>query len=261
MPTLFLICAPVAPTEVSYLNVTLWDGRKKTLLQNAPTKWLAHRVCEDFINTHWSGQTSIKPEQDTGVWEVRPPTWWEIRYESVTWSFDTQHSPAPRLDSSLPSSRLSLRRLPQFLSDVQSRKASKTRVIMDQMRATPSPSSAQGGDRDSDPDSPFSPGNHTTPGRNGWMELPSPTFNVKALVSSSAARSSFPMTSSFPDMPFHIQSSAPPGPFYHLPRAPGYPCSYYVSARAPPPPPPPTSWVPIAAPTYANSMYARPVVW
>ncbi|KAG2122361.1 hypothetical protein DEU56DRAFT_832533 [Suillus clintonianus] len=201
-----------------------------------------------------------------------------------------------RLDSSRPSSRLSSTRLPQFLSDAQSRKASKTRVIVDQMRATPvsskkgrprnhsksssdslhspgpstspsegdkkSPSTVQGGDHDSDTDSPFSPGNHVTPGRNGWMELPSPTFGVKALVSNSAARPSFPTASSFPDMPFHVQPPAPPGPFYHLPRAPGYPYSY-VPARAPPPPPPlpPTSWVPVAAPTYASSMYARPIVW
>ncbi|KAG1738221.1 hypothetical protein EDB19DRAFT_1714516 [Suillus lakei] len=197
-----------------------------------------------------------------------------------------------RLDSSRPSSRLSSTRLPQFLSDVQSRKASKTRVIVDQMRATPvaskkgrprnhsksssdsphspgpstSPSnaedkqnsgSAQGGDRDSDPDSAFNLENNVTPGRNGWMELPSPTVSVKAVKPSSAARPSFPPTSSFQDAPFPIQPPAPPGPFYHLPRAPGYPYSY-VPARAPPPP---TSWVPIAAPAYASSMYARPVMW
>ncbi|KAG1764073.1 hypothetical protein EV702DRAFT_1037463, partial [Suillus placidus] len=156
----------------------------------------------------------------------------------------------PRLDSSRPSSRLSSTRLPQFLSDVQSRKASKTRVIVDQMRSTPaaskkarprnhsksssdsspgpsishsdagdkkSPGSAQGGDRDdSHPDSPFSPENPIMPGRNGWMELPSSTASVKAVIPSSAARPSFP-TSPSSNAPFLIQPPAPPGPFYHLP--------------------------------------------
>ncbi|KAG1769100.1 hypothetical protein EV702DRAFT_1271320 [Suillus placidus] len=196
----------------------------------------------------------------------------------------------PRLDSSRPSSRLSSTRLPQFLSDVQSRKASKTRVIVDQMRSTPaaskkgrprnhsksssdsspgpsishsdagdkkSPGSAQGGDRDdSDSDSPFSSENPITPGRNGWMELPSSTASVKAVIPSSAARPSFP-TSPSSNAPFLMQPPAPSGPFYHLP-APGY---SYVPASVPPPPPPPTSWVPITAPTYPSSMYARPVVW
>ncbi|KAG2339539.1 hypothetical protein BDR05DRAFT_611295 [Suillus weaverae] len=199
----------------------------------------------------------------------------------------------PRLDSSRPSSRLSSTRLPQFLSDVQSRKASKTRVIVDQMRSTPaaskkggprnhsksssdsspgpsishndagdkkSPVSTQGGDRDdSDPDSPFSPENPITPGRNGWLELPSSTASVKTVIPSSAARPSFP-TSPSSNAPFLIQPPAPPGLFYHLPRAPGYPYSY-ISASVPPPPLPPTSWVPITAPTYPSSMYARPVVW
>lgn len=40
-------------------------------------------------------QTFINHEQDTGVWEVLPSTWWEIRYGSVSWSFDTQHCRAP----------------------------------------------------------------------------------------------------------------------------------------------------------------------
>ncbi|KAG2032599.1 hypothetical protein BDR03DRAFT_744593 [Suillus americanus] len=196
-----------------------------------------------------------------------------------------------RLDSSRPSSRLSSTRLPQFLSDVQSRKASKTRVIVDQMRSTPvvgkkgrprshsksscdnspgpstshsdagdrkGPSSAHGRDRDSDPDSPFSPENPITPGRNGWVELPSPPVSVKAGIPSSAARPLFPTSSSFSDAPFLIQPPTPPGPFYHLPRAPGYPYSY-VPASAPPPQP--TSWVPVTSPTYPSNMYARPVVW
>ncbi|KAG2136806.1 hypothetical protein BD769DRAFT_1438443 [Suillus cothurnatus] len=199
-----------------------------------------------------------------------------------------------RFDSSRPSSRLSSTRLPQFLSDIQSRKASKTRVIVDQMRSTPvtskkgrprnhsksssdnssgpssshsdardkmSPGSAQGRDRDdSGPDSPSSPENPVTPGRNGWVELPSPSVSVKAVISSSAARPSFPTSSPFSDTPFLIQSPAQPGPFYHLPCAPGYSYSY-VTASTPVPPPPPTSWVPVTAPTYPSSMYARPVVW
>lgn len=197
-----------------------------------------------------------------------------------------------RFDSSRPSSRLSSTRLPQFLSDVQLRKASKTRVIVDQMRSTPiaskkgrprnpskspsdsspgsstshsdsrdkkRPGSAQGGDRDDfDPDSPFTPENPITPGRNGWTELPLPTVSVKAVVPSSAARPLFPTSSSFSDAPFLTHPPAQPGSFYHLPRAPGYPYSY-VPASAPPPPP--TSWVPITAPNYPSSMYARPVVW
>lgn len=197
-----------------------------------------------------------------------------------------------RFDSSRPSSRLSSTRLPQFLSDVQLRKASKTRVIVDQMRSTPiaskkgrprnpsqspsgsspgsstshsdsrdkkRPGSAQGGDRDDSVlDPPFTPENPITPGRNGWTELPLPTVSVKAVVPSSAARPSFPTSSSFSDAPFLTHPPAQPGSFYHLPRAPGYPYSY-VPASAPPPPP--TSWVPITAPNYPSSMYARPVVW
>ncbi|KAG2081949.1 hypothetical protein BD769DRAFT_1683513 [Suillus cothurnatus] len=105
-----------------------------------------------------------------------------------------------RLDSSRPSSRLSSTCLLQFLSDIQSRKASKTRVIVDQMRSTPvaskegrprnhsksssenlsgpsishsdardkkGPGSTQGGDHDeSDPDQPSGTENPITPGRN-----------------------------------------------------------------------------------------------
>ncbi|KAG1788365.1 uncharacterized protein HD556DRAFT_1404154 [Suillus plorans] len=212
-------------------------------------------------------------------------------YTSITPPGSPSHA---RLDSSRPSSRLSSTRLPQFLSDVQSRKASKTRVIVDQMRSTPvatkkgrprnhsksssdsspgpstphidagdrkSTGSAQGRGRDhSDPNLPFSPDNPITPGRNGWMELPSPTFSIKAVIPSSAARLSFPVPSSFSDAPFLTQPPAPSGTFYHLPRAPGYPYSY-VPASAPPPLPPPTSWVPITGPTYPSSMHARPVVW
>lgn len=198
-----------------------------------------------------------------------------------------------RLDSSRSSSRLSPARLPQFLSDVQSRKASKTRVIVDQMRSTPitskkgrprnysksssdssststsqsdagnkkSPGSVQGGDRDdSDPDSPFNPENNITSGGNGWMELPLPTVSVKAVIPGSASCPSFPTSSSLSDGPFLMQPPAPPGLFHHLPRVPGYLYSY-VPASALPPPPPPTSWVPITSPTYPSNLYARPVVW
>lgn len=199
-----------------------------------------------------------------------------------------------RLDSSRPSSRLSSTRLPQFLSDAQSRKTSKTRVIVDQMRSTPvaskkgrprnhskfppdnsprpstshsntgdqkGPDSVQGRGRDrndSDPDSPFGPENHITPGRGGWVELPSPPVGVKAGIPSSAARPSFLTSSSFSDAPFLIQPPTPPGPFYHLPRASGYPYSY-VPASAPPPPL--TSWVLITTPAYPSNMHPRPVVW
>ncbi|KAG2158550.1 uncharacterized protein EDB93DRAFT_1219126 [Suillus bovinus] len=201
-----------------------------------------------------------------------------------------------RLDSSRPCSRLSSTRLPQFLSDVQLRKASKTRVIVDQMRSTPvsskkgrprnhsksssdsspgpstpcsdgvekeSAGSRQGRDRNnSDPDStPFSSENPVTPGRNGWMELPSHISNVKAVMPSSAARPSFPTSSSFSDAHFLTQPPAPSGSFYHLPRAPGYPYPYVPASAPPPPPPPPTSWAPITAPPYPSGMYARPVVW
>ncbi|KAG0702928.1 hypothetical protein DFH29DRAFT_467120 [Suillus ampliporus] len=200
-----------------------------------------------------------------------------------------------RLDAARPASRLSSTRLPQFLSDAQSRKASKTRVIVDQMRATPvankkgrprnhsksssdsplsgpspspsdagdkkSSSFAHGGDRNTDPDPPFSPNSHVTPGRNGWKELPSPAVSVKAPFPNGAARPSFSPTPSFPDAPFLLQPPAPPGPFYPVQHASGYPFSY-VPARAPrPPPPPPTSWVPLAPPAYPSGMYARPVVW
>ncbi|KAG1727646.1 uncharacterized protein EDB91DRAFT_1208174 [Suillus paluster] len=198
-----------------------------------------------------------------------------------------------RLDAARPASRLSSTRLPQFLSDAQSRKASKTRVIVDQMRATPvaskkgrprnhsksssdtplpsgpsaSPNDAgdkkgsgSAKDHTTDPDPPLNPDNHVTPGRTGWKELPSPTPTVKALFPSSAARSSFPATPSFPDAAFIVQPHTQPGPFYPVPHAPGYPFTY-VPARAAPPPPPPTSWVPLAAPAYPSGMYARPVVW
>ncbi|KAG1804130.1 uncharacterized protein BJ212DRAFT_945892 [Suillus subaureus] len=40
-------------------------------------------------------QTFINQERNTGVWEVLPSTLWEIRYGSVSWSFDTQYCRVP----------------------------------------------------------------------------------------------------------------------------------------------------------------------
>jgi len=69
--------------------------------------------------------------------------------------------------------------------------------------------STQGGDHDeSDPDQPSSTENPITPGRNRWVELPSPSVSVKAVIYSSAARPLFATPSSFSDTPFLIQSCA-----------------------------------------------------
>lgn len=186
-------------------------------------------------------------------------------------------------------SRSSSTRLPHFLSDAQSRsrKASRTRVIVDQMKATPLPSkkgrpqnhsespsreadsplspetssspsgagdatsSGSTDNKDQDPGAAFTTDTRITARNNGWEELSSahtPSVNAPFPISSStAARVSFHATTTYPTVPFVVQAPVPP--FYPIPRASGYPCV-----------PPPTSWVPIAVPAYPSSVYTRAVM-
>jgi hypothetical protein len=187
-----------------------------------------------------------------------------------------------RLDS-----RLSSTRLPHFLSDTQSRsrKASRTRVIVDQMKAIPVTSKKGRPHNHSkspsrEADSPLSP-ESSSPSDVGETKNPSSLKGEDGGKDSDATFNFSPSTTDtlttagnhgwkelspvptpnvkvpFPDtttpgcasfaanVPFLIPS------FYPVPHTPAYPYPYV---------PPPTSWVPITIPAYPSGVYTRPVV-
>ena len=183
-------------------------------------------------------------------------------------------------------SRLSSARLPHLLSDAQSRsrKASKTRVIVDQMKAVPVPSKkgrsrnhserssagevgnspssegsvsscdtgdtknsnlTKGGNRGRDPDA-----TRVSAGNGRKEELPSSPIKASFQSSTTAAGSSVKPA---PDVSL-MQSHVPP--FYSMSHVPGYPYSYVLGGL----PPPVTSWVAIPPPVYPSVVYTRPVM-